>query len=132
LAEECEGEAFISELVTLGIEFPWALNAVTNQSIGYQLSLCVRCTNDYDTLTFTDWNITQNEKVIITDPYVVDIKPQFMDELPDYSLSYSSVKDDLTIELPEILDEYPETVTIEVIGLEATIDQTKLTFKNLG
>ena len=55
-----------------------------------------------------------------------------MDELPDYYLSYSSVKDDLTIELPEILDEYPETVTIEVIGLEATIDQTKLTFKNLG
>ena len=45
-----------------------------------------------------------------------------MDELPKYSLSFSSEKDDLTIELPEILDENPETVTIEVSGLEGTVD----------
>ena len=58
LAEECEGEPLVSELVTLGIEFPWALYAVTNQSLGYKLSLCIKCTNDYDTLSFAEWNLT--------------------------------------------------------------------------
>jgi hypothetical protein len=55
-----------------------------------------------------------------------------MDELPDYSLKFSSKNDVLTIVLPEILDEHPNNVTIEVVGIEATVDQSNLTMTNLN
>jgi hypothetical protein len=55
-----------------------------------------------------------------------------MDELPEYTRKYSSKNDVLTLVLPEILDEHPNNVTIEVIGIEATVDQGNLTLTNLN
>ena len=131
MAYNCSGEELVSPLVSLGTESPWGIQAVRDQPSGYVLSLCVKCTNGYDTQSLDNWNVTQKHQ-IITDPITVDIKPQFMDELPEYTRKYSSKNDVLTLVLPEILDEHPNNVTIDVIGIEATFDQGNLTLTNLN
>ena len=105
------------------------MQAIKDVEEGYQIETCVKCTNEFDTVSLNDWTITQLKKE--EEPFIVDIKPIFSQELSPQSFQVFSQSDEFTVEFPDILDEHPGNVTIEVYGIDGILEGNTFTFSNI-